>query len=310
MIQEEQHRFAAQGNKAINIFAATLGKNQRCKPELNLGIDEASACHLTYIWSELRMLGQDPRLWFTTMRQDRGKKKPKLEDMPDVTAARPATARRAVPRPGVPRPGAAVRGKQEAETFGDEANEIRIACIDIGGGTTDLMIAKYNFESKIDDYVRGQVLHQDGISLGGDQLVKRLLETIIVPAFADSLGLEEEDVQLLFGPEVPRNRELRAQRVNWMNRLFVPLAQAYLENAGRRPCRADHPHRSWTGRSRRRRVAATGVRQAARSRLLQRPAGVEPGLSTSWSSRAWSTTLSPTCSTTSATASSSTRPTW
>ena len=63
-------------------------------------------------------------------------------------------------------------------------------------------------------------------------MVKRLLETIVVPAFADSLGLEEEDVQVLFGPEVPRNRELRAQRVNWMNRLFVPLAQAYLNNAG------------------------------------------------------------------------------
>jgi hypothetical protein len=233
MIQEEQRRLAAQGRKAINIFATTLGKNQRCKPELNLGIDEASACHLTYIWSELRMLGQDPRLWFTTMRQDRGRKKPKVEDMPDIAAARPATARRAIGRPGAPRPGGPARGKPgEAESFGDEANEIRIACIDIGGGTTDLMIAKYNFESKIDDSIRGQVLHQDGISLGGDQLVKRLLETIVVPGFANSLGLEEEDVQVLFGPEVPRNRELRAQRVNWMNRLFVPLAQAYLQNAG------------------------------------------------------------------------------
>jgi hypothetical protein len=234
MIQEEQRRLAAQAMKAINIFAATLGKNQRCKPEINLGIDEASACHLTYIWSELRMLGQDPRLWFTTMHQDRGRKKPKVEDMPEIAAGRPAAAaRRPVARPGAPRPGAPGKGKQaESETFGDEANEIRIACIDIGGGTTDLMIARYNFESKIDDYVRGQVLHQDGISLGGDQLVKRLLETIIVPAFADSLGLEEEDVQVLFGPEVPRNRELRAQRVNWMNRLFVPLAQAYLKNAG------------------------------------------------------------------------------
>ena len=45
------------------------------------------------------------------------------------------------------------------------------------------------------------------------------------------MGLEEEDVQLLFGPEVPRNRELRSQRVSWINRLFVPLAQAYLNNA-------------------------------------------------------------------------------
>ncbi|MGQ9576990.1 MAG: virulence factor SrfB, partial [Thermoguttaceae bacterium] len=85
-------------------------------------------------------------------------------------------------------------------------------------------------ESRI-DYIRGQVLHQDGISLAGDQLVKRLLETIIVPAFADALRLEEEDVLLLFGPEVPRNREYRVQRVYWMNRLFVPLARAYLNNA-------------------------------------------------------------------------------
>jgi hypothetical protein len=234
MIQEEQRRLAAQGNKAIKIFSLSLGKNQRCLPELNLGIDEASAVHLTYIWSELRMLGQDPRLWFTTMRQDRGKKKPKAEEVPEMAGARPAAPRRAMARPGAPRPGAPARGGKpgESETFGDEANEIRIACIDIGGGTTDLMIAKYNFESKIDDYIRGQVLHQDGISLGGDQLVKRLLESIIVPAFSESLGLEEEDVQVLFGPEVPRNRELRAQRVSWMNRLFVPLAQAYLSNAG------------------------------------------------------------------------------
>ncbi len=262
----------AQGTKAINIFAATLGKNQRCKPEINLGIDEASACHLTYIWSELRMLGQDPRLWFTTMHQDRGRKKPKVEDMPDVTAARPATARRAVARPGAPRPGAPAKGKQaEPETFGDEANEIRIACIDIGGGTTDLMIASYNFESKIDDYIRGQVLHQDGISLGGDQLVKRLLETIIVPAFADSLGLEEEDVQVLFGPEVPRNRELRAQRVNWMNRLFVPLAQAYLNNAGDdvgEPITHTDPG---PGRPGRRRIAAEGLRPASAARATTTP---------------------------------------
>ena len=172
------------------------------------------------------------------MHQDRGEKKPKAEEQPEPQPARrrpgggcsgrgwPGRAARgpaAPARPGTP---------AETEPFGDEANEIRIACIDIGGGTTDLMIAKYNFESKIDDSIRGQVLHQDGISLGGDQLVKRLLETIIVPAFAEALGLEEEDVQLLFGPEVPRNREFRAQRVNWINRLFVPLAQAYLNNAG------------------------------------------------------------------------------
>jgi hypothetical protein len=229
MIQEERQRFEAQAKKAIRIFSLTLGKQQRVLPELNMNIDEASACHLTYIWSELRMLGQDPRLWFATLRQNRGEiAKPAEPEPPRVPAAMPAARRRM--GPGIPRPGT-TRPAEPAEPVLDPANEIRIACIDIGGGTTDLMIARYNFQSKIDDSIHGQVLHQDGISLGGDQLVKRLLEVIIVPAFADALGLEDEDVQLLFGPEVPRNREIRSQRINWVNRLLVPLAQAYLQAA-------------------------------------------------------------------------------
>ena len=230
MIFEEQQRLAGQAQKAVNIFEMTLGKYQRVKPELNLSIDEASAVHLTYIWSELRMLGQDPRLWFATLHQDRGEPEPPKIEEPEPQTAAPATRRRG--RPGVRRPSGPKRkaGPQEEE-FGDAANEIRIACVDVGGGTTDLMIARYNFESKIDDVIRGEVLHQDGIYLGGDQLVKRLLETVIVPTFAEALGMEDEDIQFLFGPETPRNREFRAQRVNWINRLFVPLAQAYLNDA-------------------------------------------------------------------------------
>lgn len=227
IIHEEQQRLRAQAQKAIAIFSMTLGRHQRVKPELNLSIDEASAVHLTYIWSELRKLGQDPRLWFSTLHQDRGVKKPApAEEAAQAGAA--AGRRRATTR--LRRPGTAGR-RDEPDAFGDEANEIRIACIDVGGGTTDLMIARYHFESRIDDTIRGQVLHQDGISLAGDQLVKRLLEVIILPAFAEAVGLEEEDVQLLFGPEVPRNREFRSQRIQWINRLFVPLAQAYLNHA-------------------------------------------------------------------------------
>ncbi len=236
MIEEEQNRLEAQAQKAINIFNLTLGKHQRVEPELNLSIDEASAVHLTYIWSELRLLGQDPRLWFAMLRQDRGAPAPKEETPVEGPAATPAARRRG--RPGLRRPGGAAPPPKrragaptESESFGDPASEIRIACIDVGGGTTDLMIARYNFESKIDDSIRGAVLHQDGIALGGDQLVKRLLETIIVPAFAEAVGLEDEDIQFLFGPEVPKNREFRAQRVSWINRFFVPLAQAYLNNA-------------------------------------------------------------------------------
>ena len=122
------------------------------------------------------MLGQDPRLWFATLAAGpRARSSPRRKRPPSPPAPRRPARRRG--RPGIAAPGEARRaGAAETEPSATQANEIRIACIDIGGGTTDLMIAKYNFESKIDDSIRGQVLHQDGISLGGDQLVKRLLE--------------------------------------------------------------------------------------------------------------------------------------
>lgn len=227
MITEEKDRLRMQVQKAIEIFTRTLGRFQRVRPLLNLSIDEASAVHLTYIWSELGLLGQDPRIWFSTIHQDRGEvvvEAPPEENMLQMGAV---AGRR---RGGVARPGKTGSQKEEIE-IGDKKNEIRIACLDIGGGTTDLMIASYNYESKIDDYIHGKTLHQDGISLGGDQMVKRLLETIIIPQFAESLNMEEEDVQLLFGPEVPRNREFKGQRIAWMNRLFIPLTNEYLKKA-------------------------------------------------------------------------------
>ncbi len=222
MIPEEKDRLRRQVQKAIEIFSMTLGKHQRVKPLLNLSIDEASAVHLTYIWSELQLLGQDPRIWFESLHQNR-KAAPAavVEEEPTPMMGSPAARRRGAMAGGR-------RGGPQKEEFGNKGLEVRIACIDIGGGTTDLMIAQYNFESKIDDDIRGHVLHQDGISLAGDQLVKRLLERIVVPAFADAVAMDAEDVLLLFGPEVPRNREFRAQRITWMNRLFVPLAQRYL----------------------------------------------------------------------------------
>jgi hypothetical protein len=68
--------------------------------------------------------------------------------------------------------------------------------------------------------------------LAGDQLVKRLLELIVVPKFAQAVGMDPEHVRTLFGPEVTgRNREFRTHRINWINQMFVPLAQRYLENA-------------------------------------------------------------------------------
>ncbi|MEQ8786976.1 MAG: virulence factor SrfB [Pirellulaceae bacterium] len=236
MFQPERERFAQQAQKAIEIFARTLGKHQKAKPTLTFSIDEASAVHLTYIWSELRMLGQDPGLWFGTLARSHGKSKIQAgggegaDEVAEATATVAAGRRRNRGRMGRPGRGAG-GGGSASESTSTMPQELRIACIDIGGGTTDMMIASYRYQPGIDDSIEGQVLHQDGVSIAGDQLIKRMLEKIIVPAFSEAASLEEEDIQLLFGPEVPKNRGFSSFRIDWINRLFVPLAERYLQLA-------------------------------------------------------------------------------
>jgi len=232
MIAAERQQLAKQAAKAISIFCQTLGKHQPA-PELKLSIDEASAVHLTYIWSEVQKLGRNPSLWFSLM--GGGHEKPAAAEPADEQPATEPADNSGAPRRAtrLRRPGREKgRGRAEQPPAGSQS-ELRIACIDIGGGTSDLMIAKYVCESHVGgDQIRGETLHRDGISVAGDHLVARLLERVIVPAFASSIGMEDSDVQRLFGPEVPGwNREFRAQRIKWMNQLFVPLAQAYLDNA-------------------------------------------------------------------------------
>lgn len=225
MIQQERERFQLQVEKAIDLFASSLGRSQSRKPVGQLTIDEASAVHLTYIWSELQLLNRDVRLWFQCVGRERA---PAAEEPAATPTLIPSASAAARGRPGPPpRPGRPSR----PEAAPIDQREIRMACIDIGGGTSDLMIARYVYSGGVVDSITGEVLHRDGISLAGDQLMKRLLERIIVPHFADRMGMGPDEVARLFGPELPINRSFRALRVSWMNRLFVPLAQAYLQHA-------------------------------------------------------------------------------
>lgn len=199
MFHEEREAWRAEAQRAIQIFQQTLGKRQTRPMTLHFGIDEASAVHLAYLWSELQQLGQDPRLWFSLMQCS--------DPAPTSTQAQPSPA-----------------------------HKVRVACIDIGGGTSNLMIASYECQAGIEDTLQGQVLHRDSVSTAGDQLIKRLLERIIVPALVSTVGFETADALLLFGPEVPSNRGFRAQRIEWMSRLLLPLAEAYLrQSVDRKP---------------------------------------------------------------------------
>ena len=230
MIAPERERFQIQAQKAADLFFATLGRRQKTKPSVALSIDEASAVHLTYIWSELQSADLNAKLWFSTVGRDRTRLAPVKQAAP-VASATPDEDDDELDGPARQKPMLMTMPSQTAKVAAAPEREVRIACIDIGGGTTDLMIAKYVLKTGLSDSIQGDVLHQDGISLAGDLLVKRLLECVIVPTFAEAVGLKPHLVIELFGPTTSKMRQYQAQRIYWMNRLFVPLAQAYLQQA-------------------------------------------------------------------------------
>lgn len=230
MIDEEREQLAAQARKAAAIFNQTVGRTQRVKPELELSIDEASAVHLTYLWSEVRKLGQKPSLWFSVMGRE-----PVVEPEGDGDAASGSSSPGAAASSAAAsmnRPSVKAAPVRSDDVLTAPGHEVRIACIDVGGGTSDMMIAKYICRTRQGgDLIEGSTLHRDGISLAGDHLMKRLLERIIVPHLARRFNMEPKDAQTLFGKEVPTSRHFRAERVQWVNRLLVPLGQAYMEKA-------------------------------------------------------------------------------
>lgn len=68
------------------------------------------------------------------------------------------------------------------KVYGDDKGKVRIASVDIGGGTTDVMVAEYG------DLLAGsgtsltiQQLFQDGVNVAGDEVCRALVEEILVP---------------------------------------------------------------------------------------------------------------------------------
>ncbi|MBS0205937.1 MAG: virulence factor SrfB [Planctomycetes bacterium] len=233
MIAPERERFQKQAQKAADLFFATLGRRQQTKPSVSLSIDEASAVHLTYIWSELQATDLNAKLWFGMVGRNRATESSTTQGGHAAAGSEAASTSDDDEPIGPARPTVRFARKlpQASTAVAAPDREVRVACIDIGGGTTDLMIAKYVLKSGLADSIQGDVLHQDGISLAGDLLVKRLLECLIVPQFAAAVGLKPHRAIELFGPATPSMRRFQAQRINWLNRLFVPLAQAYLQQA-------------------------------------------------------------------------------
>lgn len=120
------------------------------------------------------------------------------------------------------------RGRRGAD--GEAA--VRIASLDIGGGTTDLMIIDHEVEGQ--RIIHPRQLFREGFRLAGDDLVKSVIEDVVLPRFIDHLtecgarsahGLIND---LFGGDRDGMAQQDRNLRVTFVTQVLTPVALALL----------------------------------------------------------------------------------
>ncbi|MDE0783062.1 MAG: virulence factor SrfB [Planktomarina sp.] len=111
----------------------------------------------------------------------------------------------------------------------NQTNSIRIACVDIGGGTTDLMVTTYYQDREVSLFPVQNF--REGFRRAGDDLLCLVIEQIIIPQIRDSLCVDgnasEADslIMNLFGPAVAnRSTAQKHQQRQFTIKFLAPLA--------------------------------------------------------------------------------------
>jgi hypothetical protein len=172
------------------------------EPEIQISLDEASCAQLVYLYGEIteRFAG-DANAYFDLV----GRPRPRPVD--SATAKAQVSAERS----------------------------LRIASIDVGGGTTDLMVTTYFVEAG-KALVPFQV-YREGFRVAGDDLLRDLIERSILPVIEQRLvecGLRgaREFLNRCFGIDRVDMSELdRHLRRQCVNRILRPAAIAMIQAA-------------------------------------------------------------------------------
>lgn len=108
---------------------------------------------------------------------------------------------------------------------------LRIASVDIGGGTTDLAITQYHLEESAGNHVKvmPHLLFREGFNVAGDDILLETIRLYLLPTLLAALkragaATPEALMTRLFGQQTPSARQ---QQVTLQ--LFIPLGQAILE---------------------------------------------------------------------------------
>lgn len=110
-------------------------------------------------------------------------------------------------------------------------NALRIASLDIGGGTTDLMIADYersNTAMAQNSDLKQKLIYSDGVNFAGDDILKHIITTFVIERLRDAVikSKNPDKFDEFFGAGAPDSD--KQMRVQAMKSLFIPIAEFYM----------------------------------------------------------------------------------
>jgi hypothetical protein len=127
--------------------------------------------------------------------------------------------------------------KGKLTNIDDDSKSINIASIDIGGGTSDLMICNYSYDKKSDlPFIIPKPLFWEGFNVAGDDIIKRIIEHVFFPEIESYLTQKNAKnigsiLNKLFGPNVGgTSAKERIYRRQFANQVATPFAYEALEH--------------------------------------------------------------------------------
>jgi len=128
-------------------------------------------------------------------------------------------------------------GRKRHDSKFPELPAVTIASVDIGGGTTDLMIASYQANPKANiSVLTPDPKFWEGFNFAGDDIVKRVIERIILPNIKDAAekkGAKNviNTMNFVFGPYMGKTTALdKLMKKQFANQIAIPIAFEILQH--------------------------------------------------------------------------------
>lgn len=129
-------------------------------------------------------------------------------------------------------------GRKRTDTAFPEQPAVTLASVDIGGGTTDLMIATYQSNPQANiSVLTPDPKFWEGFNLAGDDMLKRVIERIVLPRIkqeADKKGATDtvNIMNFLFGPYLGKtNARDKLMKKQFAQQVALPIGFGILQHA-------------------------------------------------------------------------------